>query len=200
MPDPTGHASFSPDHWEKVAPPTGLQHAPPACDETASASRQDRQAILGRTDSQAGDPPQDRLKGKRTSSRTPALLLTPPPPRMGWGGGGTRHEANHLRIGRFGSGVPLAIRDSFGGRGEHPRSPSPLRGIPPSSGDVPPHWLEHGVRHSRFAHWLKATRLARPWSGANASVANGTPPTGARHVCASERPMVEGSQGGCRCC
>ena len=109
-------------------------------------------------------------------------------------------DATRLRIGRFVSGDPLAVRDSSGGRGEHPRGPSPLRGIPPSSGDMPPHWLEHGVRRSRFAHWLKATRLARPWSGANASVANGTPPTGTRHVCASERPMVEGSQGGCRCC
>ena len=33
-----------------------------------------------------------------------------------------------------------------------------------------------------------------------ASVINGTPSTGARHVCASERPMVEGSQGGCCRC
>ena len=69
----------------------GLQHTPPASDETASASRQDRQAILGGTDSQAGDPPRDRLKGKRrTSSRTPALLFTPPPP-----------DTTRLRIGCY---------------------------------------------------------------------------------------------------
>ena len=53
---------------------------------------------------------------------------------------GSQATRSGLPMGRAVSGDPLAIRDSSGGRGEHPCGPSPLRGIPPSSGNVPPDW------------------------------------------------------------
>ena len=75
---------------------------------------------------------------------------------------GSQATRGGFPIGRALSGDPIAVRDSSGGRGEHLSGPSPLRGIPPSSGDVPPDWRERGVRRSRFTHLAEVSWESRP--------------------------------------
>ena len=111
----------------------GLQHAPPARDETASASRGDRQVILVLTDSQAGDPLRtgSRKKKEQTYSRTPALLF---PPRRNWPVG-CQATRGGLPIG-WGARVVFALRSLAG---ENALCPSSERSFDPNRRRLCPH-------------------------------------------------------------